>query len=120
MKRFLKSVGYALVGIKDAFAKGGNIRIHVCIATLTIVLGLLLNISMNEWCIIFICVGVVISAEIMNTAIEEFVDKISLEITESSRRIKDLAAGGVLVLAIASALVGCVIFVPKIMNLLSN
>jgi len=119
MKKFFRSVTYAATGIKDALRKRGNILIHLFIAIITIFLGLLLGLKSIEWSIITICIGIVISAEIKNTAIENMVDMISLEKREQSRKIKDMAAGSVLVNAIASAIVGLIIFIPKIIHFLA-
>ena len=83
-----------------------------------IVLGFLLNISLSEWFICIILFSSVISLEIVNTAIETVVDLVSPNYNELAKRAKDLAAGSVLIAAIASAIIGIIIFLPKIINLI--
>ena len=114
MKKFFKSFKNAGIGIGDAFKKGGNIYIHTIIAIATIMLGAYFSLTRTEWCIIIICMGMVISAEMINTAIEFFVDKENgFVYNEQTRKIKDTSAGAVLVVAIMSTIVGLIIFLPK-------
>lgn len=119
MKKVIQSIFHAIDGICDAFCKGGNMTIHLCIGGLIILLSyFFFELTPTEGCITFICIGLVISAEMINSAIEEMVDMISLEKRRSSRRIKDMAAGSVLVIAFTSAIIGLIIFVPKIIHLI--
>ena len=82
---------------------------------LVIIFGVLFEISVIEWIICIILFGVVISAEIFNTAIENIVDNLIQEPNEYARMAKDASAGAVLIVAICSAIVGGVIFLPKIL-----
>jgi diacylglycerol kinase (ATP) len=119
LSRFLQSFKYAFKGIFASFAKRQiNIKIHVGIAIVTIVLAIILSINMMEWITIIACIGIVIAAEMMNTAIETLVDIVSPEWNEKAGRVKDIAAGAVLVLAIMALIIGIVIFLPKILALL--
>ena len=70
----------------------------------------------TEWCIVVICFGVVLAAEGFNTAIERLVDLVSPEFHPVAGDVKDVAAGAVLICAIAAAIIGCIIFVPYLMN----
>lgn len=120
ISRLIRSFGYALRGITTAYSKGQvNIKIHTCIAILAIALSILLSISAFEWVCVVLCIGIVIAAEITNSAIETFVDLVSPEWNEKAGMVKDIAAGAVLVLAMMSVVVGVIIFLPKIMALLA-
>ena len=77
-----------------------------------------LKISINEWIICITLIGLVLSAELMNTAIETVVDMFTREKNELAGKAKDISAGAVLILAIASAIVGGIIFIPKIIELI--
>lgn len=94
-------------------------KIHVLIMFLVMIFGFLLNISLIEWIICIILFGLVIGAELFNTAIETVVDMISLEKSAKAKLAKDVSAGAVLLVAISSVIIGLIIFVPKIIKLFS-
>ncbi len=109
----LYSFYYAFRGIITAIKEERNMKIHVSIATLVVILGLLLPLSKIEWFSIIIIISLVISAEIFNTAIETVVNLVSPKYNELAKKAKDLSAGAVLVLAICSVIIGLIIFMPK-------
>lgn len=116
-KRLLNSFKYAGKGIIETFKSEKNMKIHIFMTLFVIVLGFLLNISLSEWIICIILFSSVISLEIVNTAIETVVNLVSPNYNELAKRAKDLAAGAVLIAAIASVIIGIIIFLPKIINL---
>ena len=111
-------MGYALNGIKLLFAGQNNIKIQVVIGLLVCLLGWLLTISTLEWMIVLFCIGWVLSAESFNTAIEYVVDFISPDYHIKAGQIKDISAGGVLIISITSSVIGLIIFIPKCIKLL--
>lgn len=113
----LKSFSYAGNGIKTAFGQT-NFKIQSGIACLVILLAFYFQVTTTEWCILLLCTGLVLSLEIMNTAIELFVDFVSPDFNETAGKIKDLAAGAVLLFSILSAVIGCIIFSKYITNLI--
>ena len=115
MKKLLKSFKYAFEGIFTGIKEEQNMKVHITIMILVIISGKMLKISKIEWIICIILFGLVISMELINTAIENTVDLITKEKNEKAKIAKDVAAGAVLVSAIASAIIGLIIFVPKIM-----
>ena len=115
MKKLLKSFKYAFEGIFTGIKEEQNMKIHITIMILVIIFGIMLKISKTEWIICIILFGLVISMELINTAIENTVDLITKEKNEQAKIAKDVAAGAVLVSAIASAIIGLIIFVPKIL-----
>ena len=114
MKKFLYSFKYAFNGIKTGFLQERNVKIDVFIMTLVIISGIILKINKYEWIICIILFGLVISLEMINTAIERTVDLVTKEKSELAKNAKDISAGAVLVSAIASAIIGFMIFIPKI------
>ncbi len=96
------------------FKSQPNAWIHLFAAFGVIVAGFILKLSISEWIFVTFAIGFVISAELFNTAIEALVDKVSPEQNPISGKVKDLAAGAVLVAAITAAVIGLVIFVPKV------
>ena len=117
MKKFINSFKYAFTGVISSFKSERNMKVHVSIMTLVIICGILLKIEVWEWITCLICFGIVISAELFNTAIETIVDMVMPNKNEKAKKAKDVAAGGVLIFAIFSAIVGLIIFLPKIIAL---
>ncbi len=118
IKSLVNSFGYAFQGIWSSFKSERNMKIHVFIMILVVLLGIFLHISVTEWMICVILFALVIGAELFNTSIEAVVDMISLEKSSQAKLAKDVSAGAVLVFAIASIIVGFLIFVPKIIDVL--
>jgi len=109
----IKSVGYAVEGLTFAVRNEANMRIHCLAAIAAVAAGVLLRIDADEWRWLILAIALVIAGETLNTAIEQTCDAIGGR-SEPIRHAKDAAAGGVLVLAIAAALIGLGIFVPHI------
>lgn len=122
LKKFINGFVYAFNGICHG-AKSRNMRVHLLMATLVLITGLLVNLSLFEWMTVAILIALVISAELINSAIEELANLIrdheKLQY-QATRNTRDLAAGAVLVLATASAIVGLLIFLPKIIFLING
>ena len=117
VKARAKSFVFALSGIKYFFSTQHNSWIQVAAAAAAVALGYFLKINSSEWCWVIFCIGSVFTAEIFNTAIEALTDLVSPGKNETAGRVKDLAAGGVLMVSITAAVIGCVIFGPKIISL---
>lgn len=88
-------------------------RIHFLSAVLVVIAGFATGLSYSEWLIITIMIALVIGAEMINTAIECTVNLASPELHPLAKKAKDVAAGAVLVFAIASVIIGLLIFLPK-------
>ena len=91
-------------------------KIHIFIMLLVIILGNFLKINKNEWIICIILFAIVIAGELFNTAIEATVDIAMPYKDKRAKLAKDVSASAVLVLAIASAIIGGIIFIPKILS----
>lgn len=109
----LKSFVYAFNGLKIFFSNDHNAWLHVIAATLAILLGYLLCIDTYQWCLLVIAIGMVLVAEIINTSIELLTDMVSPEYNEKAKKVKDMAAGGVLLAAFVSVIIALYIFIPK-------
>ncbi|HOY48765.1 MAG TPA: diacylglycerol kinase family protein [Chryseolinea sp.] len=112
----LKSFVYAFNGLKILIREEHNSRIHFVIAIVVTIAGFILEISVEEWIAIVIAIGFVIAAEIFNSSIENIADFISPEKHEKIKKIKDLAAAGVLISALTALTIGLIIFLPKIIE----
>jgi len=115
----LRSFRYAIRGIFQLFSTENNAKIHLIAGILAIFLGLSLGLSRIEWCILIIQITVVFAAEAFNSAIEKLSDVLSPEHHPVVGILKDIAAGGVLLVAAGSVLTGILLFLPRILDLLS-
>ena len=115
-KARIKSFGYAFKGLAYFFRTQHNSWIQGAAAIAAIALGYFLKINLQEWLWIIFSIGSVFAAELFNTAIEALTDLVSPEKNETAGRVKDLAAGGVLMVSFTSLLIGILIFGPKIIS----
>lgn len=119
-KRLINSFKYAFEGILQAYVGEQNLKIHTVIAILVIIFGFILKISYTEWLVCLVLIGLVLMAEFFNTSIEYLVDLVSPEIHPLAKAIKDTASAGVLMMAIISAIIGLIIFVPKLISFIGG
>ncbi len=112
-KRLINSFKYAFQGIVQSYKGEQNLRIHTVIAILVIIFGFLFKISYLEWLTCLVLIGLVLMAEFINTSIEYVVDLVSPNPHPLAKAAKDTASAGVLMMAIISAVIGLVIFIPK-------
>ena len=110
----LKSIKYAFKGAFLLITTESSIKIQFFIGVIMTILGFIVNLSTTEWIIQILCIALIIAIEGLNTAIEEIADFIHPEQHSKIGLIKDLAAGAVFIFAIAAAIVGCIIYFPKI------
>jgi len=113
--KLIKSFGYAFEGIRTGF-KERNRKIHGMMSLVVVVEGIIWKITLGEWIVVLMLVAMVWSAELMNSSIEEIANlmkethKYNYQKTKATR---DMAAGSVLVTAIAAAIIGMIIFVTR-------
>ena len=117
--RLVRSFGYAIRGLAAMLITQANARIHAAATAVVICAGWWFGLSPLEWCAVVLAIGVVWTAEAFNTALEAFVDLASPDAHPLAGRAKDIAAGAVLCAAIAAAIVGAIIFLPRLAHLLS-
>ena len=110
----IKSVGYAFKGALYLVKTEASIKIQFAIAILLTIAGFYFEISKTEWLFQIAFIGLVMSLEGVNTAIEYIADFIHPDLHASIGRIKDIAAGAVFIAATASVIAGLVIYLPKL------
>ena len=119
MKTFFKAVLFALQGIKQFFSRDRNGQIQMVIGITAIILGFTVSLTPFQWLFVLFCIGLVISLEMINSAIERFCDLVTTEFHPGIKIIKDVAAGAVLVASITSLIVGLIIFIPALVQFLN-
>ena len=118
--KLIKSFGYAWAGIKSCFQSEPNLKIHSALTIVALIFSIVFNISAIEWVAVCFCIAFVITMEMLNTAIEKLCDVVHKEMHPGINKVKDMAAGAVLVAAFFSMITGAVIFLPKIISLIKS
>lgn len=114
----IRSFGPAIRGLKFLFKGEPNATVHLTAAVSAIALGFLFSISLIEWCLVILCIALVISAEALNSGIEKTVDLVTGEHHPLAGKAKDLAAAGVLVISIGALITGLIIFISHAVRFL--
>lgn len=117
-KRFIKSFGYSIEGLKYAYKYEQSMLIHVIATICVIAVNILFQVTGMEWLITIVAIGMVLSSELINTSIEAVVDLITLEVHPLAKIAKDCSSAATFVLAVMAAIIGCVIYIPYIVNLI--
>ena len=115
IRKHLASYRYALNGIWLAFRYENNMRYHLLAATGVLLINYLLQVSRTEWIITLMLIGTAWAAEIFNTALEKLCDRVSREHDPLIGKVKDLAAGAVLIICIIAAVCGLLIYLPYLL-----
>ena len=110
----LKSLTFALEGIRTFFRTQHNSWIHVVAALAAVAAGWYFRISKDEWCWIILSISLVFVTEMVNTAIEFLSDFVSPAIHPQIKKVKDVSAAAVLFAAAGAVIIGCIVFLPKI------
>lgn len=116
-KRFLNSIKYSIQGLIHGYKNEQSLWLHGISSILAIILGIILNISFNQWAIILIALVVVLAVELLNTAIEATVDLVTKEIHPLAKVAKDSASAAAFVSSIVATIICLFIFIPYIIDL---
>jgi diacylglycerol kinase len=116
LARRLRSFGYAWSGFVWLIRAQPNAQIHLLATICAVAVGIWLKITRMEWCVVLIVIGLVWSAEALNSALEILADHLAPDEHPHVGRAKDVAAGGVLVAAIVAVGVGIVVFGPRLLE----
>lgn len=118
MNKRIQSFRYAINGFLLVLKTEMNMKIHLLAAVLVVLFGVFLQVSLTEWAILLICIAMIFAAEIGNTVVEKYLDEFHPEWNKTVGALKDMAAAAVLVLSVFCVLIACIIFIPKILELL--
>lgn len=115
---FFVSFGHAMDGISYVVSHERNFIIELVFAVLVTIASFILKVSLIEWCILVLVIGIILALEMINTAIERCVDLVTKDYRELAKIAKDVSAGAVLVMSMFSVILGILIFLPKIIELI--
>lgn len=119
IRKLMNSFSYAGEGLRIVFKNDQNIRIHFIVAFLVFLLGIYLQLNATELGVIVAMIVLVLSAEMINTVIEEMVDLITTEHREQAKIAKDVSSAMVLITSVGSVIVGGIVFLPHLLLLFS-
>ena len=119
MKTFFNAVLFALHGIKQFISRERNGRIQIAFGATAIILGFTVSLTSFQWLLVLFCIGLVISLEMINSAIERYCDLVTTDFHPGIKVIKDVAAGAVLVASVTSLIIGLIIFIPALVQFLN-
>ena len=119
-RTFKCSVKNCLDGISYVTKSEKNFKREIALGIIALILSYILKIDKIEFIIVLTMICLVLTAEIINTAVERTVDLVTKEYHELARIAKDVSAGSVLVTSIFSLIIGIIIFIPKIITLLGG
>ena len=120
LHKLARSFKYAFQGMRSGFRTQLNFRVQCSFAVLAIMAGIFFDLSKGDWLWVILAIGLVLSAELVNTAMEGLVDLVSPEYNELAGRIKDIAAAAVTILALNALLIAAIIFIPPVIQLLKR
>lgn len=117
-KHFINSVEFALTGIKTVYKDERNMRSHTIVGAVVILLSFIFRLNQQEWLWVLLSIFLVVIMEIINTAFENVVDMVTNKhFHPLGKKIKDMAAGAVLITSLFALLIGAIIFLPKVIQL---
>lgn len=114
MKYWIRKFSLAAAGIRYGMRDQTSFLVHIPMAVAVIVLAIVLRCSLWQWCALLVCIGLVLAAELANSAIEELATAVSREHNDHVGRALDIASGAVLLVSIVAAIVGTMIFVAQV------
>lgn len=114
---FVRSFSFAGQGLWHVVRTQRNMRVHLAVAACAIALGAALRIGAADWACVIIAIGLVLTAEVLNTVVEALTDLCTAEFHPLAKIAKDAAAGAVLISSVAAAGVGIAVFVPRLVSL---
>ena len=113
---FRRSFLFAIQGFRTAVRQERNIKVMLAGGVIAVVAGLIIGLDPIRWAIIALCCGVVVSSELVNTAVETVVDLVSPEFHPLAGRAKDIAAASELVLCVAVGIVGLIVYISALLS----
>src|ERR1700712_2601500 len=117
MLTFLKSFAYAFNGLVIFFRHERNGKIQLLVAVVAVLFGWRFKISAAEWIVVLTCIATVLSFEMINSSVEKLCNLVHPKYHPAVKTIKDMCAGAVLFVSVISAIIGAIIFLPKILHI---
>ena len=119
IKRLAKSFFYSFRGLKKVFFEEQNFKIQLIAAGLVFVLGIYFGITTLEWIAIVLVSGMVLIAEIINSAIERITDALKPRLDNYVKEIKDIMSGAVMLASIIAIIIGILVFYPYFIHIVN-
>ena len=117
---FMNRLIWSISGVITAFKSEQNVRIHMGLMVLALFFCYTLSLTYLECSLVFLCIGIVICCELLNTSIELLATKCSPTFDQTIKKVKDIAAGAVLIASLTALAVGSCIFLPKLLIIIKG
>ncbi|MHB1357477.1 MAG: diacylglycerol kinase family protein [Anaerolineae bacterium] len=117
--KLVTSFCHAIDGVVYVVVHERNAQIHFIVSLAVLALSFWLQLSLLEWALVLLAIGLVFTSEMFNTVVELLVDLSTQEIHPLAKHAKDVAAGSVLLMAIVSAAIGFLVLGPPLLDRLS-
>ena len=114
VKRWVTKFGHAFRGLRVAVIGQDSFVVHFVMTALVLLAAVVLNVSLIEWAVLVLCIGLVLAAELCNTALEQLAKAVTPDFDERVRDCLDIASAAVLIAALAACVVGATIFVFRL------
>lgn len=118
--RFVRSFSFSISGLKYAYKYEQSMFVHVIATICVITANIIFKVQPIEWLITVLAIGMVLAAELINTAIEAIVDMVTLEFHPLAKIAKDCGSAATFVLAMMAAVIGIVVYLPHILEILKG
>lgn len=116
--RLINSFKYAIAGLTHAIKGEKNLQFHVVMTVITVLLAFIFDFSAYKWTILLLTIGIVISLELVNTAIEATVNLNTTDLHPLAKIAKDVAAAAVFFFSIIAVIIGLILFLPPLLEIL--
>ena len=120
LKKIMMSTKYSIQGLVYAFSNEKSLILYTVLSLLAVLVGFLLDISVNQWICLLLSLGVVLTIELINTAIEATVDMVTIEYNELAKVAKDCGSAATGLMSILATIVNLIIFIPYIIKFFIN
>lgn len=117
LKHYFYSTKFSIEGLLYAYKNEKSLWMHGFCTIVAVSLGLIFKISLGEWSMIMISLGVILAIELLNTAIEAVVDMVTLEIHPLAKIAKDCGSAATFIAVLIGIIIGCFVFIPKIITI---
>lgn len=119
-RSWLKKFADAFAGVWLGVRGQSSFAVHAAVAVIVVIAAAVMRVSLFGWCLLVLCIALVMVAELFNSALEVLAKAVDVEENDYLRDALNIGSGAVLLSAIAAAVVGATVFIGRFIELLSR